>query len=78
MKVTSETSPFAMYSFICEVVISSYSPLVAKYCRARSTPTTASRLHSHGPLNMRFTGFSRTGYGAAWPPGSPEAMQAHD
>ena len=30
------------------------------YCRRAAPPTTARTIHNHGPLNMRFTGFSRT------------------
>ena len=41
------------------LVTSSYPPLGARYCRARSTPITASTIHNQGPLKIRFTDFSR-------------------
>ena len=49
-----------MSSIIFDVLISSYPPLGGRYCSASSTPTTATTIHSQGPLNIRFTGFSRT------------------
>ncbi len=58
--VISLTAPVEMFSSICDVEISSYPPLGVRNCRASRTPTTATTIHSHGPLNMRFTVFSRT------------------
>ena len=59
MKVISLTWPAWMYLLIVEVLISSYPPLGARYCSASRTPTTASTIHSQGPLKMRFTDFFR-------------------
>ena len=54
-KVISLTWPEVMNCCISEVVTSSYPPLGVRYCRARRTPTTATTIHSQGPLSKRFT-----------------------
>ena len=58
-KVMSLTSPLAMYSFICDALISSPPPELIRNCMAMSTPTTATTIQISGPLKMRFTDFSQ-------------------